>query len=359
MQPTPFDVLRARRAGASDAHRVALVVEGGCMRGIISAGAVTALDQLGLAQRFDAVYGVSAGALNAAYMLAGQAAMGTSIYFEDLPAARFVSRRRMLAGGPAIALDYLIDEVIAHRKRLDVGALAAAAPEFHMLATCLEHQALHRPHGPLLEQLRAVARVPLLAGPPVRLNGCRLYDGGLLSPLPVDRALRDGATHVVVLRTRPDSESVVRHRHVERAMLAWLRRAHPETRSMAVVPGGRYQRQLKALPAGTVRRGEALGAGPRPAGARPVPERDEPRGTARRRLDGPRDRRARRRGDRATAPSCTPTAGTTSSLTGRRPDSWARARTALREGIRKHTSRAPSEATALIANAAVKPDSAG
>ena len=32
------------------------------MRGVISAGAVTALEHLGLAQRFDAVYGVSAGA---------------------------------------------------------------------------------------------------------------------------------------------------------------------------------------------------------------------------------------------------------------------------------------------------------
>src|SRR3954452_17802375 len=83
MNPTPIDVLRARRAGADDQHRVALVVEGGCMRGVISAGALTALEHLRLAERFDAVYGVSAGALGGAYMLAGQAALGTSIYFDD------------------------------------------------------------------------------------------------------------------------------------------------------------------------------------------------------------------------------------------------------------------------------------
>jgi predicted patatin/cPLA2 family phospholipase len=257
MTPTAIDVLRARRAGTHDQYRVALVVEGGCMRGVISAGAVTALEQLHLAQRFDAVYGVSAGALDCAYMLAGQAAMGTSIYFDDLPAAHFVRARRVLAGRPLIALDGLIDEIVGQRKRLDVGAVEAARPEFHVLATCLEHRAIERPHGPLLEQLRAAARVPLLSGPPVRLNGCRLYDGGLLSPLPVELAVADGATHILVLRTRPDGPALRRHAHIERAMLSWLRRAHPETRSMPVVPGGRYERQLAALPAGVSAHGDA------------------------------------------------------------------------------------------------------
>jgi predicted patatin/cPLA2 family phospholipase len=257
MKPTPIDVLRARRAGANDQHRVALVVEGGCMRGVISAGAVTALEHLHLAQRFDAVYGVSAGALDCAYMLAGQAAMGTTIYFDDLPAAHFVRARRILAARPPIALDQVIDEIVARRKRLDVAAVEDARPEFHVLATCLEHRALERLHGPLLERLRAAARVPLLSGPPVRLNGCRLYDGGLLSPLPVDLAAADGATHILVLRTRPDGPAVRRHDHVERAMLSWLRRAHPETRSMPIVPGGRYERQLAALPAGVTAHGDA------------------------------------------------------------------------------------------------------
>jgi predicted acylesterase/phospholipase RssA len=227
------------------------------MRGVISAGAVTALEHLDLAQRFDAVYGVSAGALGSAYMLAGQAALGTSIYFDDLPAAHFVRARRILAARPPIALDELIDEIVARRKCLDVAAVEGARPDFHVLATCLEHRALERPHGPLLERLRAAARVPLLSGPPVRINGCRLYDGGLLSPLPVELAAADGATHILVLRTRPDGPAIRRHSHVERAVLGWLHHAHPETRTMPVVPGGRYERQLATLPAGITAHGDA------------------------------------------------------------------------------------------------------
>jgi predicted patatin/cPLA2 family phospholipase len=357
MQPTPFDVLRARRAGtAGDAHRVALVVEGGCMRGVIAAGAVTALDHLGLAQRFDAVYGVSAGALNAAYMLAGQAAMGTSIYFEDLPPARFVSRRRILAGGRPIALDHTIDEIVTRRKRLDVAAVQAAGPEFHVLATCLEHRSLHRAHGPLLEQLRATARVPLLSGPPVRLNGCRIYDGGLLDPLPVDLALQHGATHVVVLRTRPDSPVVMRHRHVERAMLAWLRRVHPETRSMAVMRADRYERQLAALPAGVAKRGAAVIQVLVPPG--PTISQSE--------MNPATLRPAAWTGLASVEAAAGETVDRTAMYAhgwqqaqDRETDSWVRARTASRDGIAKHTANAAREATALIAKAPVKPDSAG
>ena len=169
-----------------------------------------------------------------------------------------------------------------------------------MLATCLEHRALERLHGPLLERLRAAARVPLLSGPPVRINGCRLYDGGLLSPLPVELAVADGATHILVLRTRPDGSAVRRHAHVERAMLSWLRRAHPETRWMPVVPGGRYERQLAALPAGITAHGDAQVQVIVPARPGDVAERDEPVGAAGRRLDGPHQRRARRGRTRST-----------------------------------------------------------
>jgi predicted patatin/cPLA2 family phospholipase len=326
------------------------------MRGVIGAGAVTALDHLGLAQRFDAVYGVSAGALNAAYMLAGQAAIGTSIYFEDLPAARFVSRRRMLAGRRPMALDYMIDEIVARRKRLDVTAVRAAAPEFHILATCLEHRSLHRPHGLLLEQLRAAARVPLLSGPPVRLNGCRLYDGGLLEPLPVDLALQHGATHVVVLRTRPDGPSVMRHRHVERAILAWLRRTHPETRSMPVMPSDRYERQIAALPHGVTERGDAVIqvlAPPGPAISQSEMDPERLRAGAWAGLATVEDA-ANETVDRAVL-----YAHGWRQPQDRETDSWVRARTASREGIAKHTANAAREATALIAKAPVKPDSAG
>ena len=52
-----------------DGFRVALAIEGGGMRGTISAGMALGLDELGLLSAFDAVYGASAGAITGAWLL--------------------------------------------------------------------------------------------------------------------------------------------------------------------------------------------------------------------------------------------------------------------------------------------------
>ena len=64
-----------------------------------------------LTDAFDAVYGSSAGAINAAYFLAGQARLGTTIYYEDINNARFISLLRVLGGRPIVNLGFLLDEI--------------------------------------------------------------------------------------------------------------------------------------------------------------------------------------------------------------------------------------------------------
>src|SRR5215471_14383302 len=123
-----IEILHARKARGSraphgDGARVALCVEGGAMRGVISAGMVSALEALGLTHAFDAVYGSSAGAINAAYFVAGQARLGTTIYFEDINNRHFIDLRRTLLGRPIVDLGFLLDDVVERRKRLDCDAL--------------------------------------------------------------------------------------------------------------------------------------------------------------------------------------------------------------------------------------------
>ena len=74
----PHEVLRAlaarqgtgsRPLARDDGLRIALIIEGGGMRGVISAGMALALDELGLVPAFDAVYGASAGAITGAWLL--------------------------------------------------------------------------------------------------------------------------------------------------------------------------------------------------------------------------------------------------------------------------------------------------
>lgn len=62
----------SRPGQRTDGARIGLAIEGGGMRGAVSAGAAAALNLLGLSDAFDAVYGSSAGALIAAFFISRQ-----------------------------------------------------------------------------------------------------------------------------------------------------------------------------------------------------------------------------------------------------------------------------------------------
>src|SRR5215207_374535 len=103
--------LRERRLAGSrpgarqDPHRIALVLEGGGMRGVVSAGMTAALERLELTPCFDLVVGASAGALNAAALLAGAARESAAAYWGPLASRSFVSPVRALRGKPVIDVD--------------------------------------------------------------------------------------------------------------------------------------------------------------------------------------------------------------------------------------------------------------
>ena len=84
-------VFERARAGSRpgfriDDHLVCLAIEGGGMRGAVSAGMAVVLEAAGLAWAFARIYGVSAGALNGCAMAAGQAALSAT-YYQDAAAA--------------------------------------------------------------------------------------------------------------------------------------------------------------------------------------------------------------------------------------------------------------------------------
>jgi predicted patatin/cPLA2 family phospholipase len=210
--PDTLEILRERlrrggRGPYEDGASVALAVEGGAMRGVVSAGMVSALEELGAADLFDAVYGSSAGAINAAYFLGGQARLGTTIYFEDINNHRFIDVRRALTGRPIVNLGFLLDDVAQRAKRLDVARVTSARAPLTVVATDVQSE---QPCGlrslstreDLFSALRASATMPVLAGPPTSHQGRTDLDASLTEPIPVPIAETDGHTHILVLLTR-------------------------------------------------------------------------------------------------------------------------------------------------------------
>jgi predicted patatin/cPLA2 family phospholipase len=252
-----------------DGASVALVVEGGAMRGVISAGMVSALEHLNMTDAFDAVYGSSAGAINAAYFLAGQAALGTSIYYEDINNAEFISWSRLLSRRPVLDLSFLLDDVADRRKRLDAGRVLGSAAPLTVLATAVEPvgRAILRgftDREDLVGALRASATMPVVAGGPSIFRGERYLDASLTEPIPVPTAEADGHTHVLVLLTRP-GETARRVSLFDRVVvLPELRRISAELAARYVDRGVPYADLLRSIGGGRGPLGQAVVTGLRP-----------------------------------------------------------------------------------------------
>jgi predicted patatin/cPLA2 family phospholipase len=191
-----------------DPHRVALVVEGGGMRGVVSAGMSAALERLGLTGCFDLVVGASAGAINGAALIAGVAREGAAAYHGPLASRKFVNPARALRGRPVIDVSYVLEYASAG---LDAGRherVLASAIALHCVAVSVETAETvtfsgMRSKSELYDVVLASSRMPWAGGPPVDIGGRRYVDGGLGSAIPVAEALAAGATHVLALQTRP------------------------------------------------------------------------------------------------------------------------------------------------------------
>lgn len=208
-----LEVLLDRRAEGSgtpgdrpDGHRVALVIGGGGMRGSYVAGMLRALEQAGLRDSFDEVYGASSGSISAAAFLTGDAAACAACYVEDLSTPVFIDMRRLGARRPVVALNHLL-EVLRTTKPMQWDMLGKTPADLHVIATDtvdLQPDVLTGMEtvADWERVLLASATIPLLAGKPVEWAGRRWVDGSVGEPLALARALRGGATHVLALLCR-------------------------------------------------------------------------------------------------------------------------------------------------------------
>ena len=204
------DRLRAcsRPGDRADDLRIVLAIEGGGMRGTVTAGMALALHELGLMPAFDAVYGASAGAITGAWLLSSRPE-GMRGWTEPSYAKELIRWSSMLRGRPVVDVRALIEVVYQTEWPMDFASVLASPVEYHPLATdaatgaSTDLRPLIDDPAELRLALRASASLPFLAGPPVRLRDRRFYDAGVAESIPFRTPLAQGATHVLVLRSRP------------------------------------------------------------------------------------------------------------------------------------------------------------
>ena len=188
-------------AGPDDRRKTALIVEGGAMRGAWAAGVLVYLHERGR-REYDLVYAASSGACSAAYFVADMWDTGLTIWRE------LACKSNLLRRKPIIDLAYLVDHVIRKRAPLSVEALQKADTKFFIVLTdCLTGEPVyfHVCDDRVFAALRATSSMALATRGFDFVDGKPYADGGVADPIPVRRAIADGATDITVVMTHnPD-----------------------------------------------------------------------------------------------------------------------------------------------------------
>ncbi|MFB3925174.1 MAG: patatin family protein [Syntrophales bacterium] len=221
----------------------ALIVEGGALRGIFSTGVLDAFLEARF-NPFDFYIGVSSGASNLAAYLAEMRGRNHRIYTDYSLRPEFISFARFFRGGHLLDLDWLWDITI-REIRLDLSVIYSRGKPFIVVMTDVQTgEAIYRPTcaQDIEHVLKASSAVPLFYRDYPIVDGHPMTDGGVADAIPVSEAIRRGARHIMVIRSRP--REYVKRRGPSDFLLQWYLRRTPLLR-MAI--RGRVNRYNEAI----------------------------------------------------------------------------------------------------------------
>lgn len=184
--------------------RVGLVLEGGGMRGVYTAGVLEYFLEEGI--RFPYIVAVSAGACQAASYLSEQKGRNRQVTIGYVRHPRYLSVMNLFRERSLFGMDLLFNELPNKLVPFDYGAFYRNPAQFWAVTTDAESgEPFYKEKGEtvqdgnFMDYVRASSSLPFVS-PPVRLEGRTLFDGGVVDPIPVGKSEKDGNDiHVIVL----------------------------------------------------------------------------------------------------------------------------------------------------------------
>ncbi|MCX7708740.1 MAG: patatin family protein, partial [Clostridia bacterium] len=170
-------------------EKVGLVLEGGGMRGLYTAGVLECFLERGL--YFNYVVGVSAGACNAASYISRQKGRNKIVNTRFVKDWRYLSLRNLLLKKSAFGMDFIFDEIPNKLVPFDFETFYKENCDFYVGATdCRTGKAVYFSKDEMkkdFDALRASSSIPLLS-PIVHINSMELLDGGVADPIPIRKS---------------------------------------------------------------------------------------------------------------------------------------------------------------------------
>ena len=182
-----------------------LVLEGGAMRGLFSAGVIDVLMEHNI--EFDSIVGVSAGAAfgcNYKSKQIGRVIRYNMRYADD---KRFCSVSSLIKTGDMFGAKFCYDTIPNELDVFDKETYENNPVKFYAVCTDTE---TGEPVYPLLEKadelsfrwIRASASMPLVSKP-VLIEGRHYIDGGITDSIPLEFMIKNGCERNVVVLTQP------------------------------------------------------------------------------------------------------------------------------------------------------------
>ena len=184
--------------------KTGLVLEGGAMRGMYTAGVLDVFMEQGIT--FDGVLGVSAGAIGGCSYVSGQIGRTITINKTFCTDKRFMSFASWIKTGDLVGEQFCYHEIPEVLVPYDNEAFKQSPTRFYVTCTNLETgKAEHILMKDMLEDidyLRASASMPYVSRI-VEKDGKKLLDGGCSDSVPVRAFMEMGYEKNVVILTRP------------------------------------------------------------------------------------------------------------------------------------------------------------
>lgn len=183
----------------------ALVLEGGALRSVYSAGVLDVFLEKDL--KFEYVLGISAGALTAGNYISGQIGRTAQININYADDPRYIGIRQFIRHGNFFNLNFLFDKPVGEWDAYDENAFMHTKQRFVVGATnCLTGRQdffEKYTYRELVKGLAASSTLPLLSKI-TYIDDVPYIDGGVSNAIPFEKAMKEGYKKIVIILTRPD-----------------------------------------------------------------------------------------------------------------------------------------------------------
>ena len=185
-------------------HKTTLILEGGAMRGLYSAGVLDVFMKNKI--NVDAVYGVSAGALFGLNYKSRQIGRALRYNLKYVNNKNYMGLYSLMTTGNIMNKDFCFNKLVYELDKLDFKTYKKTPVDFYAVVTNLQ---TGKPEyikiddaEKGLEYFRASGSMPFVSKP-VKINGKFYLDGGISDPVPLKKVLGTRPGKIIVVLTRP------------------------------------------------------------------------------------------------------------------------------------------------------------